>query len=160
MARIHDIIIHCADTANGHRLGRNGKTAAQIIDQWHFERFFRREINNKIAFNRHLESIGYQFVIETDGTLLTGRAVGEVGAHCKGHNTGSIGICLVGLDKFTLKQWQTLKQLVAKLKQDYPNATLHGHRDYAPRICPGFNVAEWVKNDFAPLPQHIVDEVL
>nr|DAW76820.1 MAG TPA: endodeoxyribonuclease I [Caudoviricetes sp.] len=159
MALINDIIIHCADTPNGRKLARNGKTAAQIIDKWHAERGFHRNINNKLYFNRDLDAIGYQFVIDIDGTLNTGRNIGEVGAHCKGHNTGSVGICLVGYDKFTAAQWAALKQLVAKLRKDYPQATLHGHRDYAPRVCPGFNVADWVKNGFEPLTNHITAEV-
>ena len=38
---------------------------------------------------------GYTFVIEADGTLKQARAIGEMGAHTRGHND-SIGICVVG----------------------------------------------------------------
>lgn len=159
MALINKIIIHCAATLNGMQLGqagKNGKSAAAIIDSWHAARGFRRNINNFIAFNRHLEHIGYHFVIDTDGTVATGRKVGEIGAHCKGQNQGSIGICLVGTDRFTLRQWDALAQLIKELATQYPHATLHGHREFAAKICPGFDVAEWVDNDFMPLADHVI----
>lgn len=162
MALISKIIIHCAATPNGVRLalpGRNGKSAAQRIDDWHEARGFRREINNRIAFNRHLWHIGYHYVIDTDGTLETGRKIGEIGAHCKGQNKGSIGICLVGTDRFTMKQWAQLTELIRQLAEKYPHATLHGHREFARKICPGFDVAEWVDNDFAPLADHVIGEL-
>ena len=162
MVQIRKIIIHCAATANGVRLaraGKYGKSAAHIIDDWHERRGFRREINNRIAFNRDLGHIGYHFVIDTDGTLESGRKIGEIGAHCKGQNTGSIGICLVGTDRFTVKQWTQLTNLIKDLAEKYPQATLHGHREFAAKICPGFNVDEWVDNDFAPLVDHIIVEM-
>ncbi|MBE2895473.1 N-acetylmuramoyl-L-alanine amidase [Pasteurellaceae bacterium HPA106] len=158
MAQINKIIIHCAATANGVRLARGGKTAAQIIDGWHEKRLFHRNTNDVIRFNRALKYIGYHFVIDTDGTLETGRAVGERGAHCKGQNTGSVGICLVGTDRFTAKQWAALKQLVDKLKHTYPNATLHGHREFSPKICPGFDVKNWVEDGFIPHVNHTIME--
>lgn len=158
MANITKIIIHCADTHNGMRLARFGKTAAQRIDDWHEKAGFRREINNRIAFNRSLGYIGYHFVIDTDGTVESGRKVGERGAHVKGQNTGSIGICLVGYSKFTLKQWQALAKLVHQLSAQYPDASLHGHREFAAKFCPGFDVQEWVKGGFTPLSQHITED--
>ncbi len=156
---IKKIIIHCAATQNGVRLAKRGKTAAQIIDDWHFDAHFRREINNKIAFNRDLHAIGYHFVIDTHGVVETGRKVGEIGAHCRGQNRNSIGICLVGTDRFTVAQWQALANLVRDLSRKYPNATLHGHREFARKICPGFDVTEWVDNDCQPLVEHVIMEL-
>ncbi|HDR1020967.1 TPA: N-acetylmuramoyl-L-alanine amidase [Pasteurella multocida] len=156
---IQKIIIHCAATPNGVRLAKRGKTASEIIDAWHLDRGFAREINNKIYFNRHLQAIGYHFVIDTDGTLTSGRKVGEQGAHCRGQNRNSIGICLVGTDRFTIAQWHALANLVRELAHKYPDATLHGHREFAPKICPGFDVMEWVDNDCQPLVEHVIMEL-
>ncbi|MBS9777172.1 MAG: N-acetylmuramoyl-L-alanine amidase [Gammaproteobacteria bacterium] len=166
---IHKIIIHCAATPNGKRLGAAGASQAQVIDRWHGQRGFRRRDTNAAQHNPHLKHIGYHFVIGVTGTVETGRAVGEQGAHVKGHNRHSIGICMIGTDKFTKAQWQSLYDLIKSLSKQYPDASLKGHRDYSPdldgdgtiepheytKICPGFDVAEWIDNDFEPWPEHV-----
>lgn len=76
MRKIKEIIIHCSATKEG----RNFTVAD--IDRWHRERGMR--------------CIGYHFVIYRDGSIHVGRAIEEVGAHCKGHNSISIGICYIG----------------------------------------------------------------
>jgi hypothetical protein len=52
---------------------------------------------------------GYHAVIETDGGYFRGRPENSPGAHVEGHNTGNLGVCLIGLDKFTAKQFETLR---------------------------------------------------
>ena len=42
MRQINHLVIHCAATPNGKPLSRNGATAAQVIDEWHFQRGFHR----------------------------------------------------------------------------------------------------------------------
>ncbi|AWX14258.1 N-acetylmuramoyl-L-alanine amidase [Mergibacter septicus] len=176
---IHTIVIHCSATQNGVKLARNGKTAAQRIDEMHAQRGFKRRLANYQHFNPHLRSIGYHFVIDTDGTIETGRREGEIGAHVKGFNVGSLGICLVGgigseaeksNGRYTQKQWQSLKYLIQELAERYPDADLVGHRDLSPdlnndgvimpnewvKTCPGFDVYEYVDNDLVPTVDHIV----
>lgn len=75
MRKIKEIIIHCSAT----REGRDYTVAD--IDRWHRERGFF--------------CIGYHFVIYRDGSIHVGRSVEEVGAHCKGHNTVSIGVLFI-----------------------------------------------------------------
>ena len=88
MRTIKEIIIHCADTPEG----RDDKAAD--IDRWHKQRGFDR--------------IGYHYVIDLDGTIEAGRDPDCIGAHCKGHNTNSIGICYIGgADRDTLKPKDT-----------------------------------------------------
>ncbi len=91
---ITKIVIHCSATANGKHLCTATETAAQVIDRWHAGRGFKRNPIHYKKFNPHLKSIGYHFVIDTDGHVETGRAVGEIGAHVKGYNTGS-NVCFV-----------------------------------------------------------------
>ena len=74
MRKIKEIIIHCSATKEG----RNFTVAD--IDRWHRE--------------RGLRCIGYHFVIYRDGSIHVGRAIEAVGAHCKGHNSISIGVLL------------------------------------------------------------------
>lgn len=167
MPQINKIVIHCSATRNGHRMGYDNHTAAEIIDGWHAKRGFKRQAVN-LSVNPHLKHIGYHYVIDTDGYLETGRAIGEIGAHVKGHNKGSIGICLVGgIDdngnahgEFTAQQWQALTSLLQSLAEECPNAKLYGHRDLSPDLngdgkitpnewtkqCPCFDVLEWLDN--------------
>lgn len=126
--KIDKIIIHCSATKP------NQACTVELIDQWHKARGF--------------DSIGYHYVIYQDGSLHEGRPVSKVGAHCVGQNTNSIGICYVGgldmngnaKDTRTDAQKKTLKNVVKQLKQTFPNATVHGHNEFANKACPCFNV--------------------
>lgn len=126
------IIIHCSATPDDRDIG------AHEIRQMHRERGFI--------------DIGYHYVIRRDGTLEGGRAVNQIGAHCKGHNDRSIGVCLVGgVDflgnysaNFTDAQMETLRELLDRLKEQYPNADIKGHHDFANKACPSFNVGLWL----------------
>jgi len=170
---IHCIVIHCSASRNGISLGRLGSpgcTSAEVIDGWHRARKFARSPQWRAQFNPALTSIGYHFVIDVDGQRLTGRHVDEQGAHAAGHNTNTIGICLIGTDKFTREQWAELRQLVNELLVDYPNARVCGHRDLSPdlngdgrittnewtKICPGFDATDWWLNKgLQPMVGHI-----
>ena len=120
---ITKIVIHCSGTQNGKQLRTPTQTAAQTIDGWHAKRGFKRTSAHYSKFNPHLKYIGYHFVIDTDGTVETGRKEGETGAHVKGHNLNSFGICLVGgitKDKrnhgeYTEAQWKALHRLLRQL---------------------------------------------
>lgn len=116
----------------------------QEIDRWHRERGWN--------------GIGYHYVIRRDGRLENGRSLEDAGAHCKGHNKDSIGICLVGgikdgtkgtaVNDYTDNQWETLKSIVLELKAKYPNANIVGHCDYEPnKTCPNFDVLQWAKEN-------------
>lgn len=78
-----------------------------------------------------------------------GRPIEQIGAHCKGENANSIGICYIGgMDKENKKakdtrtdaQKKALVELVASLKEQYPDATIHGHNEFANKACPSFDV--------------------
>ena len=135
MRRISEIIVHCAATPEGKHF-----TVADI-DAWHKKRGFR--------------CIGYHFVIYLDGSVHKGRAIEEVGAHCLGHNANSIGICYIGgcatngktpKDTRTEAQKNALCGLLSELVKKYPNASIHGHREFANKACPCFDVQAEYKN--------------
>lgn len=98
--------------------------------------------------------IGYHFVIRRSGALELGRAENAKGAHVKGHNWESIGICMIGgvdanndpEDNFTDEQYATLTDLLRRLSTAYPDAKILGHRDFAgvTKACPCFDVATWL----------------
>ncbi|HHO59906.1 MAG TPA: N-acetylmuramoyl-L-alanine amidase [Thiotrichales bacterium] len=161
------IIIHCADTPNGR------ETTAADIDLWHGQRkppFTRMQdacvgTGPWVGKGQHavdLKHIGYHFVIRINGAVEVGRRLSETGAHCRGYNQKSIGICLAGTDKFTLEQWQSLKALVTglqiKLNSLYKaELDVKGHRQLnSAKTCPGFDVPAWLENNRQPLPGHVL----
>lgn len=128
MRPINKIILHCSATKEGKNF------TVKDIDEWHRQRGFK--------------CIGYHYVIYLDGTVHKGRDESEVGAHCSGHNSFSIGICYIGgldangkpKDTRTDKQKAAIKSLVAELKLKYPDAKIHGHNEFANKACPCFDV--------------------
>lgn len=128
MFLVKKLIIHCSATPEG-----RDATVAQI-DSWHRKRGFR--------------SIGYHFVIYRDGSVHAGRPLNQIGAHCRGHNHDSIGICYIGgidrrgnpKDTRTPAQRIALVNLIKNLKKDFPLASVHGHNEFANKACPSFNV--------------------
>lgn len=164
------IVIHCAATKDGQKLGTGTQSAAERIDEWHKAQKFQRRAVNLAGFNPHLKHIGYHYVIDTDGSIETGRAIGETGAHVAGHNTGSVGVCMVGTDRFTPEQWESLRVIVDYLRQRFPTAGIVGHRDLSPdlngdgvitpnewlKTCPGFTVSQWLANGKRPDPDEVV----
>ena len=130
MRKITEIIIHCSATIEG-----KDYTVADI-DRWHKARGWR--------------GIGYHFVIYRDGSIHAGRPISETGAHCTGHNAHSIGICYIGglskegksKDTRTPEQHKAMRSLIKQLKEKFPEASIHGHREYANKACPCFDVKE------------------
>lgn len=128
MRPINEIIVHCTATPEG----REVKVAE--IRRWHLQRGFR--------------DIGYHYVIHLDGSVEVGRAEAQAGAHCTGHNAHSIGVCYVGgcnrqmqpKDTRTAAQRTALVKLIHELQARYPDATVHGHREFAAKACPCFDV--------------------
>jgi len=148
------LIVHCDATANGQALGKATETATQVIDRRHN----KRGIHPASPGNSNgLTSIGYHDVIETDGTLLTARDESEVCPHVAGHNSTSIGVCILGIDSLTPAQWVALKSTLLRLRDKYRNAKIYGHNQFANKICLGFAVPDSVDSKLAPLPGHIVD---
>ena len=129
MRKITKIIIHCSATPEG-----RDYTVADI-DRWHKQRGWK--------------GIGYHYVIYRDGSVHAGCDVEQIGAHCAGQNANSIGICYIGgmtadnkkpKDTRTPAQKAALRDLVKRLMAKYPAATVHGHREFANKACPSFDV--------------------
>lgn len=155
--RITRLVVHCAASPNGRALSSNGLTAAQVIDGWHRARGFKRDWRWRADVNPGLESIGYHWIIDLDGRVLTGRAQDEVGAHAIGHNFDSLGACLVGTDRFTVAQWHALRALVADVRRTWPTVRVLGHRDLpgVAKTCPGFDVTAWDVGAREPVHGHV-----
>ena len=130
MRTIDKIILHCTATKEGMDFHR------QDVDRWHKQRGWK--------------GIGYHYLITLDGTVEVGRKEEEIGAHTVNYNKNSIAIAYVGgLDKDgkpndtrTTQQKAAMYKLLCDLKKKYPNATIHGHYEFAKKACPCFNVKE------------------
>ena len=127
MRKINYIVVHCSATREGHVLTPEA-----------------------------LESTtGYHYYIRRDGTVLGTRSLELPGAHCRGHNKYSIGICYEGgldargnpKDTRTPEQRSALHLLVYQLLQQFRNARVCGHRDLSPDLDGDGKVEpwEWVK---------------
>lgn len=135
MREINKIIIHCSATPEGKHF------TVENIRRWHTLPVSKG--------GRGWSDIGYHYVIYLDGTVHNGRPVEKIGAHCAGQNAKSIGICYIGgiasdaktpKDTRTEAQKRALRQLVETLRKKYPKATVHGHREFAAKACPCFDV--------------------
>jgi N-acetyl-anhydromuramyl-L-alanine amidase AmpD len=137
---VDTIWFHCAATRPDWMIGQPLAKKVAEIDKWHKQRGWK--------------SIGYHWLIDRDGTVAPGRPENEVGAHVAGHNTGSIGICLIGghgsnendaFEKnYTPAQDAALRALIDDIKSRTPIKRIRGHNDVAAKACPGFRVARWL----------------
>ena len=133
--KIKKIIVHCAATPPSMDIG------VEVIRKWHVE-------------DRKWSDIGYHYVIRLDGSIELGRPVSRQGAHTRGYNKESIGICYVGgvnekgaaEDTRTDAQKKSLRILLEFLKLTFPDSVIHGHRDFANKACPSFDATEEYKD--------------
>lgn len=136
MRTIDHIIIHCSATREGSSL------SVEELEKTHRRRGFR--------------GIGYHYYIRRDGTVTNTRPLEVIGAHCKGNNAHSVGICYEGgldargnpKDTRTPEQRSAMHLLVAQLLKRFKNnVCICGHRDLSPDLN-GDGVIEpeeWVK---------------
>lgn len=128
MRHINKIILHCSATPEGREV------SVDTIRRWHLDRGW--------------SDIGYHYVVGLDGSIEEGRPVERTGAHVRGLNSNSIGICYIGgtdatgspKDTRTDAQHEALDGFLEELLNKYPEATLHGHNEFSSKACPSFDV--------------------
>ena len=89
---------------------------------------------------RDFNDIGYHYYITRDGEVHKGRDISTPGAHTKKHNKTSIGVCYEGTYFPTIAQVDALCNLYRNFKSTYGIVDWHGHREYANKECPGFDI--------------------
>lgn len=122
------LVVHCSDSEDSQEL-----TALDI---------------HKMHLNFGWDGIGYHKIINRSGKVENGRPEYWIGAHVKGKNEISLGVCLIGRNKFTQKQYLSLEKILKRWKSLYPKAEIVGHRDTGdtPKTCPNFDVITWANN--------------
>ena len=98
---------------------------------------------------RGFATVGYHYYVTRDGTVHAGRPLYQEGEHATGYNRHSIGVCYEGglnaqgvpADTRTAAQKDTLLKLMNRLKTDYADARIIGHRDLPDvhKECPCFD---------------------
>jgi len=134
MRDLNRVVIHCSYTPPSMDIG------ADTIQEWHVD-------------GNGWNDIGYHYVIRRKGQIESGRPTEIQGAHVRGHNDDSIGICLVGgmaedteqaESNFTRWQWNALATLLENLEVRFGRMDVCGHRDLdQSKACPCFNVKAW-----------------
>lgn len=117
--KINRVFIHCS--ASDYPEHDN----IEVIRQWHLARGF--------------DDIGYHFFIQKNGTISKGRNLEKTPAAQKGHNVGTIAICLHGYhkEKFTQAQSKALQGICSYInKIYYERVSFHGHEEVVSKACP------------------------
>ncbi len=122
------LVVHCSDTDNDKEL------SALDIHKMH------------LGFG--WDGVGYHKIICRSGKIENGRPEFWIGAHVKGFNECSLGVCLIGRDKFNKKQLNSLSKILRDWKTKYPKSEIIGHRDTGKtnKTCPNFDVKSWSKS--------------
>tara|TARA_R110001632_G_C11350460_1_gene418356 strand:- start:2848 stop:3282 length:435 start_codon:yes stop_codon:yes gene_type:complete len=134
MRTIENFIIHCSATPEGRDV------TVDTIRRWHLKRGW--------------SDVGYHFICLLDGTIKKGRPQEKIGAHTKGKNNHSIGICYIGgmdenmehsKDTRTEAQKKSLVRLLLNLKSEHCDAVVNSHKDFSNKACPSFDATKEYK---------------
>lgn len=134
---VTEIILHTSATRPDWMAGHSLAAKVQEIDRWHRSNGWR--------------GIGYHYVIDRDGKVAKGREEAETGAHVRGHNTGTIGVCILGGfggsaddtfdDHYTPEQRVSVSKLIRDIASRTDIRKVTGHNQYAAKACPCFVAA-------------------
>jgi N-acetylmuramoyl-L-alanine amidase len=113
-------------------------------------------IKNYWRQNLGWKNPGYHYIIQRNGDIVNIFPEDKVSNGVKGYNHNSVHISYIGgvdknnqaIDNRTDAQIHAMFNKLVSLSEKYPNATILGHRDFpgVTKMCPSFDVKEWLKN--------------
>jgi len=115
----------------------------ELIRAWHLERGFR-DIGYHFVITNGIIGSGDKYREADDALIQPGRPLSEPGAHTKGYNHDSIGICLIGNYHFTPLQFLRLDELITRLCKAHsiPRSEVYRHANFDPlKTCPNIPTA-------------------
>jgi len=121
-----EIYVHHSGGTDANPLADTSEHTAKGMELWHL--------------GKGWDGLGYHYVIHKNGDIWKGRPEHRNGAHAKGYNTKSIGICLAGNFDATLptrEQEDSLKELMIDIKTRYEIKGIKPHRSVANKTCYG-----------------------
>lgn len=110
-----------------HHSASKKSTTKDDIEKWHKDRGFRE--------------IGYHKVIGAKGVLYQGRSESKSGAHAKGANTGSLGVCVTGNFESESPDTEQIETLTTVLFQWCKQHGLSEYQIYGHYNTPGCTTA-------------------
>ena len=141
---IHYIVLHCSATRS------DRPYSPEALERDHRARGFH--------------GAGYHFYIRQSGTIIPLRPLHQIGAHVRGYNSCSWGVCYEGgldatgrpADTRTEAQQRALRLLLIRLHRLAPESIILGHRDLSPdrdgdgevephewiKVCPCFDARQ------------------
>lgn len=130
------IIVHHSGGTDANPMLDTSNHTAVDMENWHLQKGW--------------EGLGYQYVIQKDGSIWKGRPEHFHGAHTVDHNKDSIGICMSGNFDATLpteKQISSLVSLMKDIVSRYTIKSIEPHRKYANKSCYGRKLSDtWAKD--------------
>lgn len=134
MRKIDYIAIHCTATPQS-------TTVPSILNYWREKRGWKNP--------------GYHFLIEPNGIVHNLQPIEKPSNGVAGFNFCTINIAYIGgidekgnpVDNRTENQKKRMIELISKLKTQFPDAKIKGHRDFpnVKKSCPSFDVKFWLK---------------
>lgn len=127
---IHTVFLHCSASDNP------AHDNAATMNAWHLEKGYAE--------------IGYHFFIRKNGMIEAGRSLEKTPAAQAPHNTGTIAICVHGLNEknFTQAQKDAVVSLCKEINAAHgKNLFFRGHREVANKLCPVFDYKSWLGID-------------
>ncbi len=119
---IDRVFLHCSAS------DRDEHDDVAVMRRWHVD-------------ERGWDDVGYHYFIKKDGTVQPGRDLEMTPAAQRGHNVGSVAICLHGLaaGRFTRDQYLSLIALCREIEDALDGgASFHGHSEVSSKSCPVF----------------------
>lgn len=138
LSSINSVIYHCSDSDN---VVDDDVAAVKYLHTADSETPIKWGIYN--TYGKNWDDIGYHFFIRKDGLIQTGRPLKFVGAHCRGHNSTSIGICFSGSKDFTKIQFISYLNLRSFILRQFGiDIVFEPHNKYSSKPCPGFKMED------------------
>lgn len=143
MSNLKYIIVHHTGGTDAQPLADSSNYTVKQCDKDHKDRF-----NMLSSLNYY---VGYTYFIDKKGVVTQTRLDGEEGAHAKGYNSNSIGICLAGNFDATLPTQAQVDSLTKLLKEKSAKfgilpENIIPHRNVAKKTCYGMKLPEdWAR---------------
>ena len=128
MRKINYIAVHCSAT--------QPNASVEAI-----KRYWREQLKWR--------NPGYHFIIKADGEIVQLQDIAYSSNGVAGWNSQIINVCYIGgidkqgkpKDTRTDAQKKSLLEILTKLKKQFPNAKIQGHRDFpnVKKACPSFD---------------------
>ena len=128
--RVKQVFIHVSDSDWAHH------DDISVITNWHVE-------------ENGWSDVGYHYFIKKNGEIQKGRDLERTPSSQKGHNHATISICLHGKEKFTKRQFESLRRLCKQIHESYyGRITFHGHKEVnSKKTCPNFDYVKVLNLD-------------